>query len=131
MKKFKTWLHLTTLLACSLIMTATTTSEWDVIGEKTFDLTSDFVEFTLGEKADMYQAIKFKVLHHTVFFHEVSIQYKDGNTEVKELKQKIKAGADSKVVDLTGNTREITKLKFGYKTNPKASERPTLVILGR
>lgn len=60
--------------------------------------------------------MKIKVLRSALDMHKMVVHFGDGTTQDIELRNNFKAGQESRVIDLAGNRRVITKVVFWYDT---------------
>lgn len=88
---------------------------WHKIGETTADFKSEKDELVvLG--ADRFKSIKIKVTDAPIHIASLEVYYETGENESITLKSDFKAGGESRVIDLKGNSRELKKVVFVYNT---------------
>lgn len=131
MKKIRRLAVIPTLFIFALFFTSSTPGDWELLGEKTINLSLESDVLNLGPKAGVFTRLKFKILKQPVFIHHITVVYGNGKEDRKVIKRKFKAGSESAAIDLNGNKRIIKKIKFLYKTNKKAKKRANIVIFGK
>jgi len=92
---------------------------WHKIGEvkASFKMENESIS-VLG--ADKFKSIKFKVTDAPINIENVEVLYEDGESENINIRNELKAGAETRVIDLKGAPRDIKKVVFTYKTEPNA-----------
>src|SRR5204863_5805506 len=89
------------------------------IGETTADFKAEKDELiVLG--ADAFKSIKIKVTDAPIHIADLEVYYESGDNESIPLKSDFKAGGESRVIDLKGNTRALKKVVFVYNTVPNS-----------
>ena len=103
---------------------------WHKIGETTANFKTDRDELiVLG--ADKFKSIKIKVTDAPIHISNLEVYYESGDKEDIILKSDFKAGGESRVVDLKGNSRDLKKVVFVYNTVPNAkSEKAHVELYG-
>ena len=91
---------------------------WHKIGETTADLKSERDEVIVLGK-DRFKSLKVLVTDQPLFISSMVVYYESGATEDINLNSNMKAGVESRVIDLKG-AKEIKKVSFVYKTEANA-----------
>ncbi|MEP7264540.1 MAG: hypothetical protein ABI772_08580 [Bacteroidota bacterium] len=88
---------------------------WQKIGEVTasFKVEKDGIS-VLGK--DRFKSIKLRVTDAPINIYDVEVYYENGETEHLEVKTELKAGDDTRAINLKGNSMEIKKVVFTYKS---------------
>ena len=104
-----------------------TKAGWHKIGEvaASFKLENESI-VVLG--ADKFKSIKLKVTDANLNLQSLEVYYESGDTEKIPVKSDLKAGAETRVIDLKSD-RELKKVVFTYKTVPNAAEEKAHVEL--
>lgn len=110
---------------------------WEKIGEKTVDLSTDRGIFnwnTDREKSvnanEKYSAIKFKAKDATVNLTDVQVEYDDGKKQDLSINSPVQANSESKVVTLN-NQADLDKITFNFKKDDTAREdKATIEVWG-
>lgn len=100
---------------------------WHKIGEVTasFKLENESI-IVLG--ADKFKSIKLKVTDAPLNLESLEVYYESGDTEKIPVKSELKAGSETRVIDLKGD-RELKKVVFTYKTLPNSADEKAHVEL--
>jgi hypothetical protein len=88
---------------------------WHKIGEvkASFKMENESIA-VLG--ADKFKSIKLKVTDAPINIERVQVFYESGETEEIPVRSELKAGAETRTIDLKGSTQELKKVVFTYKT---------------
>jgi len=101
------------------VMTSTKPG-WHKIGETTASMKSEKDEImVIG--ADKFKSIKLKVTDASVHIASLVVYYDGGDAENINIASDLKAGQESRVIDLKGGTREIKRVGFVYKSVPNSN----------
>jgi hypothetical protein len=96
---------------------------WHKIGERTVDFARDRDEImVIG--ADRFSAIKFIVTDAPIDLIDLEVYYESGDKQNINVRTPVLAGKESRVIDLNGGERSLSKIVFVYKTlaNQKADK---------
>lgn len=88
---------------------------WQKIGEVTasFQVEKDGIT-VLGK--DRFKSIKLRVTDAPINIYDVEVYFENGESEHLEVRSELKAGAETRVINLKGNSMEIKKVVFTYKS---------------
>jgi hypothetical protein len=88
---------------------------WHKIGEvkASFKMENESIA-VLG--ADKFKSIKLKVTDAPINIERVQVFYESGEMEEIPVRSELKAGAETRTIDLKGSTQELKKVVFTYKT---------------
>jgi len=101
---------------------------WHKIGEvkASFKMENESIA-VLG--ADRFKSIKLKVTDAPINIENVRVFYESGESEEINVRSELKAGAETRVIDLKGPSQELKKIVFTYKTLPNVKEEKAHVEL--
>jgi hypothetical protein len=105
--------------------------DWKRLGQKMVDHKAERDEIDVGKDEGLFKSIKIEVRGADVHFINVRVVYANGNDQEIELRNEIRAGGETRVIDLDGRNRAIRKVVFVYKTDKKERRKGTVVLLGR
>ncbi len=104
---------------------------WHKIAQTTADLKKDRDE-VMVVGADHYQAIRLKVTDVPVEITDFTVFYENGTKQDISVRALIKAGDQTRVIDLDGKDRAIKKIVLMYKSVPNANhDKSVIEIWGR
>src|SRR4051812_4396105 len=93
---------------------------WQKIGEITADLKVDKDAIAVLGK-DKFKAIQLRVTDAPLQIYDLEVFFENGEKEDIQVRENLKAGGETKTLDLKGGTREIKKVAFIYKTVENAN----------
>lgn len=101
---------------------------WHKIGETSVDFKKDRDEIAVVG-ADRFAGIKFKVTDASINMLNLEVYFENGMKQDVSVASIIKAGDESRVIDLNAGERDIKKIVFVYKTLPNQKEEKAHVEL--
>lgn len=104
---------------------------WEKLGQRRVDYTRDRDEILVTAREGFFTALKIRVKRAPIQMHRMVIHFADGSTREVELREHIRAGGSSRVIDLPGNKRIIRKVVFVYDTRNSAPRKAVVELWGR
>ena len=103
---------------------------WHKIGEVTADFKMEKDEIAvLG--ADKFKAILLKVVDAPIHIANLEVYYETGDKEDVAVATDLKAGAETRVINLKGAANDLKKVSFTYKTLPNSkNDKATVELYG-
>jgi hypothetical protein len=121
----------TLLFGLSLAAFAQPRHERVFLGEAHVDGAVDHDRIVVTAARGEYRAIQFKVENAAIDFDRVVVHFGNGTSERIALRHKIRAGEETRMVDLPGNRRVIQSIEFWYgRGNWSNPERPKVSVFG-
>src|SRR5688572_14984670 len=90
---------------------------WHKIGEVKADFKMENESISVLGK-DKFKSILLKVTDASINIEGIQVFYESGDMEEFNVKNELKAGAETRKLDLKGGAPEIKKVTFTYKTVP-------------
>lgn len=124
-------------LACVASLLCLTTpalaGEWEVLGTKVVGVGVDRDVITVGASEGRFVAVKLSVEDRGINLHDFKIHFANGDVKKVAVKEIIRKGTSTRVIDLPGNKRIIQKVTLlynavGRRRNPR---RPKVTIHGK
>lgn len=101
---------------------------WHKIGEVKADFKMENESIAvLG--ADRFKSILLKVTDAPINIHNIQVFYEGGEMDEFDVKNELKAGAETRKIDLKDLSKEIKKVTFTYKTLPNQQDEKAHVEL--
>src|SRR5688500_8516950 len=90
---------------------------WTKIGEVTadFKMEKDAISVLMN---DRFRSIRLKVTDAPIHIYDLQVVYESGETEDVQVRENLKAGEQTRVIDLKGAVKELKKVVLTYKTVP-------------
>ncbi|HEX5625680.1 MAG TPA: hypothetical protein VFX48_06680 [Saprospiraceae bacterium] len=104
---------------------------WELLGSRTVKFGLDKDEIMVTAHEGFFTGLKVKVLRSALDMHRMVVHFGDGSSQEVELKNVFRAGQESRVIDLEGNKRVITKVVFWYDTKNYKKNRAVVELYGR
>lgn len=104
---------------------------WQYLGESNVDGNRDHDKIKVGRSDGRFRSLRIEVERAPIEFHRVVIHYANGEDEVLQLRDRIRAGSQSRVIDLRGRSREIESVEFWYARASYQSQKPKVRLYGR
>ena len=122
------------MLAALFVTLSVSARGWEKIGERkvNFLTEKDVINCSLKGK---FRALKFKVLDAPVEFTSVNVEFITGDNQRIPMKQLIRAGGETRAIDLRGSKRTIKRIEFVYRSvkgwdNKKGKGRALVQVYG-
>lgn len=119
--KSKLVMLLVLFLTVALTASAQTVGRWEKLGEKTVNFKTEKDVIRSGHKG-VFTRLKIRVDNAPVEFDRVFIEYGNGEKQEVSVRQKIRAGGETREINLKGNRRNIKKITFYYSTDKKRND---------
>ena len=105
--------------------------KWEKLGQRKVNFKADRDEIGVGRFEGFFTALQIKVEKGPINMHKMVVHFRNGQTQEIELKNNFVAGDQSRVIDLPGNSRIITKVVFWYDTKNFAGSKAVVELWGR
>ena len=103
---------------------------WDLIATRQVTDRVENDSIVLPGPRDFRQ-IKFCVARNPVEFHDVDVYFANGGHQDIAIRDRIPAGGCSRVIDLEGGDRNITRIDFRYEETSARRAVATVKVFGR
>jgi hypothetical protein len=106
-------------------------AQWENLGSKEVTDRAETDVFHLATEGQ-FRALRFQVTRRPVRFYRMEITYGNGEKDNIEIRDLIRAGGSSRVIDLKGRDRFIREVKFWYEAASLGrGRRATVTLFGR
>jgi len=111
-------------------MTATAQS-WENLGSKEVKDRSEQDTWHLGAGKGQFRRLKISVQHRAVRFYKLLVTYGNGEKQEFEIRNLIRAGGETRALDLSGVDRYINKVDVWYEAfTPRRGARSQVTLYG-
>jgi hypothetical protein len=117
------------LLVMTLAGVAAASEAWVKLGERSV---SDRVErdvIVVGADQGQFSAIRLKVVKRPVHILDLKVHFANGGVQDVEVRKVIKAGSESRVIDLRGDDRVIATVELWYEAESARRHKGAKVVL--
>ena len=101
---------------------------WTVIGHNTVDFRNDKGQLYHKLPDAQFTQIRLGFQGGDISMHHCTIHFADGEIQTVPLRKKFDAGSMSKVIDLRGGKRSITKVEYFYTPSHLAKKKTTIEL---
>jgi hypothetical protein len=105
--------------------------KWEKLGEHTLTLDLHSGEFNFPDNSPVLSAIKIRSKKGAINLQRCMINFANGEKISIELRNDIAPGAESRAINLPGNTKPMTKFVFWYGVSQSGAEKAEIEIWGR
>ncbi len=100
--------------ACATYAQSGRGPNWVSLGERVVTDRNDHDTIRVTGGQGSFTAVKFEVRRRAVDFHRVVIHFANGEDQNVELRNTIRSGGETRVIDIDGGSRIITSIDFWY-----------------
>lgn len=104
---------------------------WEYLGLRKVNKSFDRDEIAVTGFEGSFNALKLQVKYRAISMYDMKVHYRNGSVEDIKLRLHIPAGGESRVIDLRGGNRVITKVVFRYETKVDRGKRAEVRLFGR
>ena len=117
------------LVALTLGAAAATAQQWVDLGYREVKDRSEQDTWHVGKAKGEFNRLKLKVIDRPVRFYRARVTFDNGRTQEFEIRNVIKAGGESRAVDLDGRDRFIDKVDIWYEAQTVGKGKRSHVVL--
>ena len=120
------------LLFTTFVLTSafSPSARWELLGAKKINKSFDRDVITVSATEGTFHALKFRVKYRPVILYDMKVHYGNGTVEDINIRYRVPAGGESRIIELRGRNRIIEKVVFRYETKTKAGKRAEIRLFG-
>ena len=118
-------------LSSAFTFSKNNTGEWFFLGDKKVSFGADHDVIHFGNWKDDVRQVKLKVTDGPLKMYSMKIHFDNGNVQNIELRNRFAQGSESRVIDLDGGLRHLSKIEFWYETKGFARGKSRVAVWGR
>ncbi len=107
------------------------TGNWFFLGDKKVGFSADHDVIHFGNWKDDVRQVKLKVTDGPLKMYNMKIHFDNGGVQTVELRNRFAQGSESRIIDLDGGLRHLSKIEFWYETKGFLKGRSTVSVYGR
>ncbi len=105
--------------------------DWKIIGERSVKFSSDRDVIKVGGN-DWYTKLKIKVVDAPLHISNFDVIFENGERFDVAIREDIRKGGESRVIDLPGQERRIDRIEFRYRTTGRLrGGTANVIVFGR
>jgi len=109
----------------------TNTAPWRFLGDKNVNFSVDRDVLHFSNWGDDVRQLKLKVTDGPLKMYSMTVHFDNGSTQNVELRNNFAQGSWSRVIDLDGGLRHLTKIEFVYETQGFLKGKSRVAVWGR
>jgi hypothetical protein len=106
------------------------TNNWKFIGDKMVGFGVDHDVIVTGNTNDDFRKLKLKITSGPLKVYDMKVHFDNGSVQDVSLRTHIRQGGESRVIDLDGGLRHISKIEFWYETKGILKGRARVAVWG-
>jgi hypothetical protein len=104
---------------------------WEHLGSQKVGFIVDKDVIQVGRRDGDFSKIQLRVKGNEVEFLDVKVIYANGQADDIRIRNKIRAGGETRAIDLKGGDRFIRRVEFVYRSRPSFKGQATVELWGR
>lgn len=114
-----------------LVMSFALPPKWEKLGSRKVNFGLERDTIPVGAHEGAFTKLKVQVTGGSLNMKKMVVHFKNGEKKDVALKHNFAKGSGSRVIDLPGNKRLISKIVFVYDTKNHSKKRATVHVFGR
>lgn len=104
---------------------------WELLGRQSVGFITDRDVVRVGRKDGDFRKIQLRVKGNDVEILDLKVVYGNGKSDDIPLRQTIRAGGQTRVIDLKGRDRFIRSVQLVYRSRPSFKGQAVIEVWGR
>lgn len=124
--------HMAVIAALAPLTLAPTAAQarWEQLGCQKVGFAVDRDVIRVGRAEGRFKAIRVKVAGNKVHMMDLKVIYADGQPDDIQVRDEIRAGGQTRPLDLKGNRRAIREIQMVYRSQPGFKGQATVCVEG-
>jgi hypothetical protein len=117
-------------LACIGLAPAAAQARWEQLGCQKVGFLVDKDIVRVGRSEGRFKAIRLKVSGNKVHMMDLKVIYANGEPDDIQVREEIRAGGQTRPLDLKGERRAIRQVEMVYRSQPNFKGQATVCVEG-
>lgn len=117
-------------VACLGLAPTAAQARWDQLGCKQVGFLVDKDVIRVGRREGKFTAIRLKVTGNKVYMTDLKVIYANGAPDDIPVRNEIRAGGQTRPLDLKGERRAINQIEMVYRSQPNFKGEATVCVEG-
>ncbi len=104
---------------------------WELLGTQKVGYATDRDVIRVGRQEGRYKAIKLRVRGNAIEMLDLKVVYANGQQDDLQVRSQIRAGGETRAIDLKGERRAIQEVQMVYKSRPNYKGQATVEVYGQ
>ena len=105
--------------------------EWELLGQREVKVRAEKDTIVVTAKEGLFTKLKMRVMRRGIRIADMKVHFGNGQVQDVKLRSDIKAGGETRVIDLPGDGRVIRKIDLVYKTKRGSKGRAKVQVWGK
>ena len=128
---YSTFIALFFSLTSSFTTTKSPAGQWFFMEDKNVGFGTDHDVIHFGNWKDDVRQIKLKVTDGPLKMYSMKIHFDNGTVQNVELRNRFAQGSESRIIDMDGGLRHLSKIEFWYETKGFLRGKSRVAVWGR
>lgn len=103
---------------------------WELLGSKKVGFITDRDVIQVGRREGRFKAIKLRVKEAPIYMTDLKVIYSNGQPDDLPIRSEIRAGGETRAIDLKGRERAIKEIQMVYRSKPTFKGLATVEVWG-
>ena len=103
---------------------------WELLGSKKVGFITDRDVIQVGRREGRFRAVKVRVKDAPIHMTDLKVVYTNGRPDDLPIRSEIRAGGESRAIDLKGRERAIKEVQMVYRSKPTFKGFATVEVWG-
>ena len=103
---------------------------WELLGSKKVGFIADRDVIQVGRREGRFRAVKVRVKDAPIHMTDLKVIYTNGQPDDLPIRSEIRAGGESRAIDLKGRERAIKEVQMVYRSKPTFKGFATVEVWG-
>jgi hypothetical protein len=117
-------------LVCVGLMPAAASARWEQLGCRDVGFLVDHDTITVGRQEGRFKAIRLAVSGNKVHIMDLKVVYANGQPDDIPVRSEIRAGGETRALDLKGERRAIRQVDMVYRSQPNFKGQAKVCVFG-
>lgn len=104
---------------------------WELLGRTSVGFLRDRDAIQVGRDDGDFSKIQLRVRNNAVHFDDLKVVYGNGQVDDIPIRSEIRAGGETRVIDLEGGERFIRRVELVYRSRPNFRGQAVVELWGR
>lgn len=104
---------------------------WELLGRQQVGFNVDRDVIHVGRRDGDFTRIKLRVEGNDVEFYDLKVVYGNGQRDDIRIRNRIRAGGETRAIDLKGGARFIRRVEMVYRSRPNFKGQAVVEVWGR
>lgn len=110
---------------------STSAAPWQFIADKWVSWGVDHDVILMGNLNDGFRQLKLKVTDGPLKMYDMKVYFDNGGIQDVSIRTQIRQGGESRIIDLDGGLRHLSKIEFWYETKGFLKGKARVAVWGK